>query len=192
MIPENRLSTTNLPSPFLSPDILTVSQLVDYERGGVDLDDGTQGLDVQDWIAYVEDDDIKVGTTLDNGVTIITRPLLTTVSLGFDQNMRATLAYTTDGVAKYRWFDTLTNSTVESTLPDGSIYPRLSTDDRRSMLRGSCDIILAYTRGGDLYYRQQRDRYTIERLLASPAPEGEFRNVGMNTVNRLQFQFIAP
>ncbi len=187
MIPENRLSTTILSSTFLSPDLLVTSQVVDYERGGVALDDGTQGLDVQDWIAYIDGDDLKVGTTLENGVVIITRPGTTTLSLGFDLNMRATLAYTQAGVVKLWWFDTLQNMMVDTEFADTS-WPRLCTDDKRALQTQATDIILAYIKDGDLYYRQQRDRYSIERLLGTP-PLPVLVNIGMNTVNRLQFQF---
>ena len=48
MIPDNRLSTTNLPAPLLVP-IQRDDAFTDFEKGGVGLQDPSQGLDVQLW-----------------------------------------------------------------------------------------------------------------------------------------------
>jgi hypothetical protein len=47
----------------------------------------------------------------------------------------------------------------------------LSLDDKRSRQTQQNDVLMFYTKTGavdyDLYYRQQRERYTVERLLAT-------------------------
>jgi hypothetical protein len=52
-------------------------------------------------------------------------------------------------------------------------------------------VIFAYIRGDALYYRQQRDRYQQERLLAGSVP-GALNKIGMNAENRFQFEFVVP
>jgi hypothetical protein len=61
-------------------------------------------------------------------------------------------------------------------------------DDKRPLQNAVSDVILAYTRSGNLYFRAQRDRYLVEYPLAT-AVTGTLDKVGMNTVNRLQFEF---
>lgn len=187
MIPESRLSTTNLPSTFLAPDSLVMNANIDREQGGVDLDDGSQGLQVQNWIGFVDGDNLKVGPTAETAPTILVRPGVTTFSFTFDQNMRATLAYTQAGVAKLYWFDTNINAMTESSFA-GASYPRLALDDKRALQSLVRDIIFAYIRNDNLYYRQQRDRYTIEYLLKIGV-RGRLRNIGLTQNNRLQFMF---
>lgn len=186
-LPDNSLSSVVVAGEFLSPDSLVNSVLVDWERGGIALNDGTQGLDVQDWVAYVEGDSLKVGTSQENGVEILVRPGTTWVSLAFDTNMRPALAFVQAGVAKLYWYDSAVEGSVETEFP-GVLYPRLSTDDRRNPFVTSRDIIFAYVRNGALYFRQQRERFGTERLLSAVAP-GILRNIGMGTGNRLLFEF---
>lgn len=187
MIPGNALSLTPQVGAFLSPDHLVTGPLLDHERGGVALNDGTQGLRIQNWKAGVDGGNLYVEDALGVRTTVLVRSNVSTVSLAFDSNMRATLAYTQAGVAKYFWFDTNVGMMVESSLPAGSVTPRLATDDKRPTQTLAVDIILAYIRAGNLYFRQQRDRYTVEYLLG-PAPAPSLLNIGMNSVNRLQFE----
>jgi hypothetical protein len=65
-------------------------------------------------------------------------------------------------------------------------------DDKRRLQNGTSDILLAYLRGNKLYNRTQRDRFEVEDYLAD-IPDGySFVTMGMNTVNRVQFQFDPP
>ena len=186
-IPDNRLSTTNLPTTFLTTDALVNSRLTDWERGGADLEDSDSGLDVQDWKFGLDGNNIYAEDALGARTTIIVRANIETLSGSFDQNMRPTLAYTQAGVAKLYWFDTVANDFVETTFA-GASYPRLCLDDKRELQDLANDVLLAYIRAGNLYYRQQRDRYTIERLLQANV-RGRLRNIGMHRANRVQFEF---
>lgn len=188
LIPENRLSLVPVPQGFLEPDSFVRTRVEDFERGGVALNDSTQGLNVQNWTAKIIGDDLVVIDENDVATVILTRPGTTSISLAFDQAMRVTLAFVQDGVAKLWWFDTNINSMTETIIPGGAEFPRLGLDDKRESQRNNSDIILAYMIGKALYYRQQRDRYQIERLLATEL-KGRLRNIGMNAGNRFQFEF---
>jgi hypothetical protein len=53
------------------------------------------------------------------------------------------------------------------------------------------DIILAYIRDNTLYYRQQRDRYGIERTLRTGLFDSvKLRNIGMARNYRLYFELV--
>lgn len=188
-LPENRLSTEPISASFLSPDNRVEDEEIDWERGGVAINDASQGLDVQDWRAEADGSSIRIFDEADVVRFTLERPGVTAVSLAFDQNMRVTLAYVANKVAYLYWFDTNINDIRDDEYPD-IIYPRLGTDDKRPSQNANSDVIFAYVRGGSLYYRQQRDRYTIERLLAEDV-RGILRNIGLSTANRFQFEFYG-
>ncbi len=187
MIPQDRLSSEPRPSALLLPNPqpqLTRSRSL----GGIALNDPSQGLSVRVWTAQTDGTTVTVSdgavvTTLFSGVNV------TEVSLAFDQNMRPTVAFVDSGLARLFWFDALAAAQVTTDIGAGIINPRLTLDDARESQRANSDIILAYVRNGSLFYRQQRDRFTIERLLATGV--NGLRSVRMNTVLRLQFDTLG-
>lgn len=194
MIPQGRLSTTVVYAPFMSPDdIEQPSLLVDYEMGGVALNDPSQGLEVYTWIAqyFPATGDVTIFAPGVPATILFNAPDITEISLAFDQNMRPVIAYVQAGQAKFFWFDTVIGETLVTTLPIDARTPRCSMDDKREMQtsQGQNDVIIAYLRGTALYYRQQRDRYENEYLLTATAPGTKLIKVGMNKLRRLQFEF---
>lgn len=189
MIIEQRLSSQLLAAPLLLPNpqpALTTS----LHRGGVALNDSSQGLDVQTWTLSTDGTDVKISATSVPESVLFSGSNITEVCLAFDQNMRPFVAFVEDGQAKYRWFDTQDGQIKITTLPAGTITPRCTLDDRRQTQLGASDIILTYLRNNALYFRAQRDRYTIEYLLRSNAGTG-LLHVGLNSGNRLQW-LLAP
>jgi len=202
-LPENKLSTLPVPAPFLSPRDKVVGFLESWHIGGVGLSDPTQGLRFQDWHAVSDGSSVFVSApnwplmqlffTAGAGISF--------VDLAFDQNMHPAVAYVEGGQAKLWWFDPLPNEITVLDLDPLDKNPRIALDDSRalSVNGGISDMILAYTRGGSLYYRQQRDRFTVERLLVANTGLVRLLTVGMTEANRFQFffggdipPFIAP
>lgn len=197
MIPMGRLSTQPVSAAFISPDdtdgveSFEFGPLTDYELGGKDISDASEGLEVKIWKAEVtEAGEVYFSAPEVPQALYITLPGTTEFSFTFDQNMRPVLAYMQAGEAKFRWYDALTGTYVTTTLPVGSNYPKVALDDKREYQTtlGDNDVILAYLRAGTLYYRQQRDRYEVEYTLAS-VPNARLLRIGMNMVGRLQFLF---
>jgi hypothetical protein len=142
------------------------------------------------WLVWYEAGSIWLAPEdgLDAKVLILTAPQVESVSLAFDANMNPTIAYMEAGVCKLRWFDSTVSQMVTTTFP-GVTSCQCTTDDKRQARLGVEDVIFAYVRDAGLYYRQQRDRYTIEYLLKSPVL-GQISRLGMNTKTRLQFELI--
>lgn len=194
MIPMGRLSTTLVYAPFLAPDdVDPPNEFIDYELGGRALNDASEGLQVHTWTASF--DSISAGNVSLAApgfpeTVIFTAPGITEISLAFDQNMRPFFAYVQDGQAKFRWYDTVVGTNVITNLNVADQWPRCCMDDKRDMQtsQGTNDIILAYVRAGNLYYRQQRDRFEVEYLLYTGVV-GRLVRVGKNIFNRLQFMF---
>lgn len=193
MMPQNRLSTTTLPSPFIGARALAVTDVTDYEDGGIALNDPSAGLMYQVWRARLIDDVVILDTpyntesfTYANPIIILTGTDLTEISFTFDQNMRIALVYMQGGRAKLEWYDSSVESRVTTTLAEGISCPKIFLDDKRVMENSTSDIILAYVKDGNLYMRMQRDRFLIEYLLKTGV-KWRLKKFGMGHNLRLQF-----
>jgi hypothetical protein len=195
VIPSNRLSTEPHPADFYDADAIEpANRTTDYELGGIGLNDPSAGLQYQIWVATYDPDTGDVSLEAPNTVqTVIFNALeVTELSLAFDQNMRPFFAFVQNGQAKFRWYDTVLGANRITDLDPSDISPRCCLDDKRELqvTQGNVDIILAYVRNNNLYYRQQRDRYEVEYLLKEEV-NGVLLRVGMNKEYRLQFYLEA-
>jgi hypothetical protein len=152
---------------------------VDYEFGGVGIQDSSQGADLQEWTLTLNGDDFVVSAPNTAATTLFSRPGVTSLALAWDQNMNPFVAFQhgaqeleEDRTCTYWWFDTAAGQQVFTDLPAGSFNPRATLDDKRPTSLTSNDILLVYLRDRRMYLRQQRDRYLVEYLLQE--------NVGKN------------
>lgn len=189
MIPGDSLSSSPVYSPFLYGDSLSVSAIRDYEMGGVALNDPSEGLNIKLWRLDVSGTHIVISENGANPQNIITGSDITEASFAFDQNMRPVIVYVQNGQAKLYWYDPTIPGVTTTTLASTVKSPRVAMDDKRTQttLLGQNDVILAYIRSNNLYFRMQRERYLTEHLLQSTV-NGLLVNLGMNTANRLQFE----
>jgi hypothetical protein len=194
VLPNNVLSTTVEAAPFIPPRNTVrfsfVAGQFDVHYGGIGIGNPSAGLSYQLWTAYSDGTNILLEAPNTPAFVELANVFPTWVALAFDQNARPFIAYTTaNGSGFYYWFSTLANAFVTTQLPAGN-YSRIfaALDDLRPANIGNSDIILAYTRGGQLYMRQERDRYGIEYDLAT-APQALLVQIGMNINWRFQFGF---
>ena len=194
-LPDNRLSSEPVPGYFLGARAQVFPDYIDYMDGGVAIQDPSLGLDYQTWTAEIVsdviEDNIMLSAPTFPATSVYTGDDITEVSLAFDQNMQVCIAFVEAGVAKLLWYDTTVSELVVTVIPGNVSHPRVALDDNREFNRANIDIILAYIRDGALYYRQQRDRYQIERQLSS-GPWIALVRIGMGSTLRFQFQVVAP
>lgn len=195
MLPSNAPSSFPIPGIFLSPDDRVPSSLVDYERGGSDLSDASNGLDVQDWVCWYENLEVRVSPVDGVRTVLFTRAGINHLSFGFDQNMRPTVAFIEEYTTYLRWYDSTVPGFVFTNFGTGITSPRVAMDDRRSASSATSDVIFAYirfdagTNSHALCYRQQRDRYTVERVLRTGlSSKTRLKNIGMASNLRFQFE----
>jgi hypothetical protein len=186
MIPLNQLSTTFVNAPFVEKSNNLNAPLIDYEMGGVALNDASQGLKVKLWTLYMDGQNVMVTAEGVTPTVLFSLPGIRELSLAFDQNMRPFVAFVQYANAKFWWFDTAVGHVVFTDLP-GAVTPRCTLDDKRLIAQNTSDIILAYVKANNLYMRYQRDRYTIEYLLRSNV-NATLVTIGMATNNRLRFK----
>jgi hypothetical protein len=188
MLPDQVLSTTTVVGQFLFPRNIPRRPFIDYEYGGVAIQDGTKGLRVKVWKGEYIDGQIVLSADGVPAAPVLSIPGVFDFQFSFDRNMNPFVTYELiDGTCRFYWFDTLISDFVTTTLPVGSFSPRCAHDDNRDLENATSDIILAYCRGTNLYFRAQRERYQTEHLLDDNVPNGLVQ-IGMNRHMRMQFQ----
>lgn len=191
MLPGNVASTVAVPSEFTPPDDQVSSPLIDFERGGLALNDPSLGLNYQNWSCFIAPNglDVQVRPGAGAAITIFQQAGIETLTFTFDQNMRPCVAYQIGLITYLRWYDSFAEAYV--TTPYSNIRdPKLTLDDKRiTQLALNSDIVFAYISGTNLCYRQQRDRFNIERVIRTGLPASlGLKNVGMGRNLRLQFE----
>lgn len=190
MLPDNTFSSEVL---FALPEVSNPepSLLESREWGGVALLNSNLGLRVKIWTCTLQGSNVVVYADDVPPSTVFTREDITELSLAFDQNMRPFITFVEAGVAKFYWYDSLIEDFRFTDLPAGSTSPRATLDDHRRTQLNTSDIILTYIEDGNLYYRQERDRYGVEYVLypdinlAIISPVIQY--VCMNEIGRLQW-----
>lgn len=191
-----------LPQQIISPDAIRGELLNPwsgrkeeaYSLGPVALNDPSNGLMSRMWLAR------SMGATVvlvQGGMSV---DLFThgkgvhEISLAFDQNGSPAVAFVDEDNATFLWwYDPLANSMVFEPLPYATT-PKITLDDPRwpSILVGRSDIVLAYVSSGQLKYRLQRDRFTVEYTpengpAGGPVPATGIRHISLNSKLRMEF-----
>lgn len=189
MLPDNTASSYSIGGVFLPPDDRVTSPLVDWERGGIDLQDPDQGLNVRNWRLYYENaSDVMIQPEGGDATLVFTQVGIVELALAFDQAMRPHVAYRILDNIYLRWFDTVANAYVVENFGVGK-NPKLALDDKRPSQSANSDIIFAFIQNGELAYRQQRDRYMIKRALKTGLePTVQLKAIGMTDMLRMQFE----
>lgn len=86
------------------------------------------------------------------------------------------------------WYDSTVSGFTTTSFGSSVISPKVSLDDKRPKQSAIADVILTYVKNGNLYYRQQRDRFTVEYLLDDSGIINRIKKFGMNNKLRLQWQ----
>lgn len=185
-LPDHELSSIPINAPFLEQSNNIHAPLVDYEMGGIALYDASQGLQVKLWTAFVDGENVFIHSQDVAPILLFSLPGIREISLAFDQNMRPFIAFMQHSLARYWWYDTQISAMRFSDLPEAT-SPRCTLDDKRTMQTGTSDILLAYVKNNNLYYREQRDRFTVEYLLREDV-NAELITIGMAKNNRVRFK----
>jgi hypothetical protein len=188
MFKENRKSTVNISGDFDPPEnIIRTSLYIDYERGGVNLNDPYLGLNKLNWKSNYLNGGIKI--TDFNGFIQHT-PLeianVTELSFSFDRNMAVAIAYMVAGTS-YLYFYDSTLGTYNTLIFNGITSIRLIHDDLREIADPYDDILFFYIKDNKVYFRRQRDRY-VDEFEFCDLPEGKTRIQRLGFSNKLRLQ----
>lgn len=185
MIPLESFTPAPVVRAFIDPYGRPYDPAIGWSPGGINLNNGAQGREVQLWYATFNATHILIHKEFGGLQSSIAIPGVQAVSLAFDSNMQPTLAYKDAGGQRLRFFDaavsdftTITQAAATSGL--------VALDDIRDANSENSDVIWGYTRDGNLYYRVQRERYITERLVGPV--RGPLINMGPTDERRLMFR----
>lgn len=190
-LPENVLASTGVTGTYLYPDNLAHTKLLDYELAGQAIGNGAGGMQIQVWTCFYESGTIRVRVLGDEGAgtAVLSVANVTELSFSFDRSMRPAIAYIVDNAQAYLyWYDT-TILAYRTTSLGFVRCVRVTHDDKRLRSDQTSDVLVAYLNQDALCYRQQRDRYTVERVLATGIPEdADLLQAGMTDRLRVEFK----
>jgi len=189
MMQGDRLSSVPVPGAWIGAGALPSTRLLCLEDGPRGIQDPDAGASFQVWRGEVVRNQCIISAPNQPAQVIYTGSDITDFSFTFDANARLCHCVTDGGVTRFFFFNTLTGQPDELTLP-GVTTPKCTLDDRRVTQTTEADVMLAYLKpDGGLYYRQQRDRFTIERLLAA-GPFAALEKMYKSSTLRLQFEVV--
>jgi len=192
MMYENRLATTPNPGTFFSAGAEALSsRVVDFEDGPIHLNDPSEGLLYQTWMSKVVNDQVVLSADNYSETVIFSAPSISDFSIAFNQNGQLNYCYVQEGTTYLYWYDASVSGYVTTNFGSTMRTPKVTLDDKRSGASGASDIIFAYIKISDnkLYFRQQRDRFQIERLLDA-GPFISIERMYFNVNNALQFKLV--
>lgn len=186
MLPEGKLSSRPMVAPIIGGRANSITLKQDFEDGPIELNDPSAGLYYQIWQALAHDGGVRLYDAQEVGTDVLTALNITEMSFTFDQNGRPSICFTQYGQTKIYWFDSSLGGVTTTTIGAGIGSPKVILDDKRQTQTGSSDIIMGYIKNMQLCYRQQRDRFLIEYVLATGVV-GRLIKIGMGNNLRLQF-----
>lgn len=185
MLPSNIITDVPQISAFAGTMSNIYDPMRDVVMGGIALNDPSQGRNYKEWVVSYSTGIISVGA---NGGAIdftLTVANVLSVSLAFDNNMAVVLGYMLSDGAYVYYYDSIIKDFITKHIVDATSC-RVCIDDLRQFNESRSDVIFGYTKAGNLYWRQQRDRYDVERLVG--ATTRILTRMGPNVGNRLQFE----
>jgi hypothetical protein len=190
-LPSTTLSSTSIPASWTNPyQRSRTNPLIDYEIGGIGIQQPGQGLNIRVWKGYYEAGKIYVTPEEGGPITeVLSAANVTEIGLTFDQNMRPTVCYVDDDGLKLFWYDSTIPGMTTTTFPN-AISGMVRLDDKRTLQSATSDILFVYLEDGKLKFRQQRERFQVEYIIKDTSAERVIQ-VGMNTKWRIQFQLAG-
>lgn len=202
MIPNNTVTRSPNRDDYLHYDKQDYKPLIAEVRGGLDIRDPILGLDVADWMLYLDEETRIFELHKDDKFVLsLGAPpygrIPTEVNFAFDEEMRFFWAYSyldTEGDfaekrIEFNWYNPEQNMTIKLTLDDAHSV-KVVLDDRRSSLIDMSDILLIYVRNRDrvVCVRYQRDLFQVEYPLFLLRTGESLVRADVTVKNTLQFE----
>lgn len=185
-------------SEFRAPDDRTRVALVDWSRGGLGIQDASEGLNLYDWRGVLNDSNelvVEVPGIVAPTVLYTFPVQAVEIAFSFDTNMNTVIGWTDENDdAWFRWFDPTIPGHTNIELAAGSHSVRIALDDVRDSQAdaGITDTVVAYMRSGAIYYRLLRDRFETEYEFETGYDSiYQLGRVGLNVQLRFQFELVG-
>lgn len=194
-IPSNQFTSPPVVSDFLPPFTDPYAPLSMRAPGGIAINDGSQGREIQYWTISYDGTNILVS----DAAAVVRFSLavagVLNVSLAFDSNMAVAIGYMTSSGGHLYYYNSLINAYETLNFPSITSC-RVCVDKTSGFFDAQSDVVFAYVTGGvSVHYRYQRDRYAVEYDDVEVAPlsiHNPLIRFGPSEKNRLQLEFFVP
>jgi hypothetical protein len=114
-----------------------------------------------------------------SAISLIAIPDAISATFAFDRTMQPSICWNTASAGAYfHWFNSLT-AAYETTHYPLARNAMVIHDDTRDIASSTSDVMLFYQTEDLVCYRQQRDRYLIERVIGSGIVDPDIKKCGM-------------
>ena len=168
MIPYNEFIVIDGYKRLTSPESSKITGLYDYDTGGIAVGDASEGLDSYNWELTVSGSIARLNKFGGIAISVFTFPSVPIdVAFCFDQSMHPVIAWQDSNDTVYlRRFNAATSSFITDVIGSGKC-PRLVLDIKDLAIINESDVILTYIADNTLYYRIQREGYSIPHSIVS-------------------------
>ena len=191
MLPEGKLSSIPVPAAILGGRARNISPALDYEDGPIAISDTSEGLFYQTWTGWIGEGGVYLEAPSVEAFLAYSASGVHEMSFTFDQNGRYAIALMQNNQCRIYWWDPVEGGYYNTYIGPGIVSPKIILDDKRSNQHPVSDMVMGYIRQNNLCYRLQRDRFTVEYVLAAElAPVNtpvRLNKIGKNRGLRLQF-----
>lgn len=193
-IPHNQFTLTPVLSAFLPPLTDPYDPLTMRATGGVAINNGSQGREVQFWTVSYDGTNILVSDAGEVVRFVLAVADVLAVSLAFDSNMAVALGYMTVAGGHLYFYNGLHNAYETIDFPTATSC-RVAVDKTTRFFEAQSDVVFAYVASGStVHYRYQRDRYLVEYDV-DPQPtitvDNPLIRLGPTLGNRLEFEYFV-
>ena len=189
-IPDESLSSEVVRGDFVGAASMESSSAFVHRDGPLELQNPILGIKEQVWsVKIVGNTHVYISAPNYPERVLISGVAITAIDIAFDRNANLYYTWVDQDICYLYWYNPLTGNMFTTVFGTDVTTPKLDMDDKRDSQSAKSDVIFAYVKKSDggLYYRQQRDRFEVERLL-SEGPHLGIEKMGMNDGWRLQFK----
>lgn len=158
-----------MPGTFMYQVRAERDQLVDFEQGGIALNDGSQGTNVKLWSGVYAGGDFVLSAAGVAPTIIWSTPGVIRFGFSFDQNMEPVIAWEDAAGAHVRFFGANHQFDIQD-LETGATNVCISADDNRAFNTTNRNVILGYNVGDSLNARVQFESYATPHVLDGAFP----------------------
>ena len=160
MLPNNQWASQAVIDDIIAPrDKAKVNATTSSDNGPIAIQNTSKGLMSKIWTASYNS--VTGSVTLQDGTNLFTDTNLKELSLTFNQNAAPFIAFRSATRIKIWWYDPLLSNYTIKDVTTGD-QPFCYLDERRPEFSANSDVFLLYHRGGEIFYRLQRDRFDVE------------------------------
>ena len=160
MLPNNQWASQAVVDDIIAPrDRAKVNATTSSDNGPIAIQNTSKGLMAKIWTASYNS--VTGSVTLQDGTNLFTDVSLKELSLTFNQSGNPFVAFRSATRIKIWWYDPLLSTYTIKDVATGD-QPFCYLDERRPEFSANSDVFLLYHRGGEIFYRLQRDRFDVE------------------------------